>query len=80
MHLVPCACMLAEFSFNSIHFYWRHYLIFVFLSVGYLGVNLLQSFRSKDKSAIYPCLDWHRRPDIAAVVVVAFLALECGVY
>jgi hypothetical protein len=80
MHIVPFGFMSGEFAMNGINFYWRHYLIFVSLSIGYLGVNLLQSFLSKDKSAIYPCLDWHRRPDIASAVVVAFLIVECLVF
>ena len=80
MHVVPCVFMAIEFFKNGIHFYWRHYFLFFALSVGYLGVNLLQSFLSKDKSAIYPCLDWHRRPDVAAGVVVAFILLEFFVF
>jgi len=80
MHLVPFVLMAIEFFINGINFYWRHYFLFITLSIGYLGVNLLQSFLSKDKSAIYPCLDWHRRPDIASVVVIAFLILEFFIF
>lgn len=80
MHIVPFGFISVEFAMNGINFYWRHYLIFLALSIGYLGVNLLQSFLSKEKSAIYPCLDWHRRPDIASAVVIAFLIVEFLVF
>lgn len=54
--------------------------MFLGLAIGYVGVNLLQSFLSKDAMTVYPSVDWHRRPEVAAVVVVVFLFLEYVVF
>jgi len=80
MHVIPFACMAAEFWYSSVRFYLRQYWVFNLLSIGYIGVNLLQSFFSKDSRTLYPCLDWHRRPDIAAVVAIVLLIVQFGVF
>ena len=80
MHIVPFCLIAYDFSMSGINIYKSHFFLFLVLSLGYLGINLLQSFFSKDSRTIYACLDWHRRPDIAAAVVAAFIVLELLIY
>jgi hypothetical protein len=41
MHSLPFIGVTIDMCFSSFNFYWRHLVLFMILSIGYLGVNLM---------------------------------------
>lgn len=80
MHVIPFCFLAVEFSLSTFNFYRRHIVLWLILVICYVGVNLLQTFTKKIKDSIYPCVDWHRRPELAGVLVFVFLGLTYIVY
>lgn len=41
MHSVPAVGVTIDMCYSGFNFYWRHLMLFMALSIGYLGVNLM---------------------------------------
>ena len=76
-HVIPCVLIVTDLSMSSIPFYPRHFIIFAFFGLLYIGYLLLQSYivRGADKPPVYPSHDWHNYPLRSSLFTVAAFAI-----